>query len=105
MLSHTGLACANNNARGCLHTLVIEGRDQERGSLTVTLLSLLGHVLKGCSRVFLRPNFGFLFGDVVHGLGEVADVGRGDSGDGDAAVLGEVHAVVGDDLLDLQESG
>ena len=40
----------------------------------------------------------------MHGLGEVADVGGGDSGDGDAAVLGEVHAVVGDDLLDLQES-
>ena len=52
---------------------------------------------------FPRPNFSFLFGDVVHGLGEVADVGGGDSCDGDAAVLGEVDAVVLDDLLDLYE--
>ena len=46
--------------------------------------------------------WGFLFGDVVHGLGEVADVGGGDSGHGDAAVLGQVNAVVRDDLLDLK---
>ena len=52
---------------------------------------------------FPRPDVGFLFGDVVHGLGEVADVGGGDSRDGDAAVLGEVDAVVLDDLLDLYE--
>ena len=52
---------------------------------------------------FLEPCGNILFGDVVHGLGEVADVGGGDSGHGDAAVLGEVNAVVGDYLLDLQE--
>ena len=52
---------------------------------------------------FPRLDVGFLFGDVVHGLGEVADVGGGDSCDGDAAVLGEVDAVVLDDLLDLYE--
>ena len=35
-----------------------------------------------------------LFGCGVHGLGEVAHVARGDAGDGDSAVLGEVDAVV-----------
>ena len=52
--------------------------------------------------VFLEP-FSFLFGDVMHGLSEVADVGGGDSGHGDATVLGEVNAVVGDYLLDLKQ--
>ena len=41
--------------------------------------------------------------DLVHGVGKVANVGRGDSGDGDAAVLGQVHAVVLDDLGDLEK--
>ena len=35
-----------------------------------------------------------LLGGGVHGLGEVAHVARGDAGDGDSAVLGEVDAVV-----------
>ena len=38
-----------------------------------------------------------LFGCGVHGLGEVAHVARGDAGDGDSAVLGEVDAVVAGD--------
>lgn len=66
----------------------------------------MGHVAQCFGRFFqgfIEPCGNILFGDVVHCLGEVADVGGGDSGHGDAAVLGEVNAVVGDYLLDLQE--
>ena len=39
--------------------------------------------------------------DVVDSLGEVVDVGAGNTGDGDTAILGEVDRVVLSDLLDL----
>jgi len=45
-----------------------------------------------------------LLGDLVHGVGEVADVFRGDAGNRNATVLGQVDAVLGGELLDLGRS-
>ena len=37
----------------------------------------------------------------MHGLGQVTNIAGGDAGDGDSAVLGQVHAVVLGHLLHL----
>ena len=42
-----------------------------------------------------------LLGDGVHGLRQVTHVAGGDAGDGDSSVLGEVDTEVLGDLLDL----
>lgn len=47
----------------------------------------------------LRPGWlAGLLGDHVEGVGQVGVVLGGDAGDGDAAVLGQVHRVVGGQL-------
>ena len=42
-----------------------------------------------------------LLGDIGHGLGQMAHITGGDSGDGNPAVLGEVNTVLLGDLLHL----
>ena len=70
---------------------------------TEFFFTTLSHWVALCYQTSVFSNIAsFLFGHLMHGVGEVVHVGGGNASHGHAAVLGQVDAKVLGDLLHLK---